>query len=356
MHELQELAKMARPSVSLDLLAQKFPNLKGNSDNQSMYDLLKDIMLCSGINHIVQVHDCEAATYWTESDDGTLDVTAGTTGKRVGTNCICITNTAATDGTQYVETKYINETAAVPSKEGLRQMDWRDIDYLGFWKHAESSAHFGTDGELKFAIVNNGVVNGSTTAPGTAQDPISVDGTAGTVHHWCEIDLRNYARDRVEAIRFYGNNSNVGEVTYIDDIIRYKISYNKAPYYGSAFPIKSGTTLTEGNTGTWSIDGMLAASSAAAVTDLGPVWLRGNATLTGTAKRNKWAIVPGLQIVLYKANAANTAGDLQEWAADGYYTDVTTTATGKGVIIALEAAGAQYDWVFGLLRKVGTSA
>ena len=353
-HDLMEILKNKRPGVNLEALTHKFPYLKDVSgDTQGLFDLLKDLMFLSGLNTIIQVHDCESAANWTESDDGTLDITAGNTGKRVGTNCLSITATKATNGTQYVKTTYINESGAIPTKCGVRQMDWTDTDYVGFWKHAESSAHFGTDGELQFAIINDGKVN---PINGVASDPIDVDGTAGTVHHWCEIDLRDYDRDKVEAICFYGNNSNTGETTYIDDIIRYKISYNKAPYYGSCFPIKSGTVLNEGGTCRWSIDGIIASATAANVADLGPVWLRGDATRTGNAKRNQWAFVPGLQIVLYKANAANTAGDLQEWAADSLYTDVATTATGKGMIIALEAAGAQNDWVFGLLRKVGTSA
>jgi|GEM_PF-1148519 len=361
--DLTTLMKKNRPGVSLDLLKQKFGGLKDLSGNgQGMYDLLKHLMFSAGLNHIVQVNDCETSGDWTESDNGTFDYAVAATGKRVGTNCLSLTATAATDGTQYVQTKLINESATIPGIGGRgASMDWRDTDYIGFWKHAASSAHFGTAGELKFAIVNNGVVNGSLTVPGTAQAAISVGGTAGTVHHWCEIDLRNYARDKVEAIRFYGNNANTSEVTYIDDIIRYKLSYGNAPFYGCGYPITSGVTVGDGRPVAWSIDGLALSASAAAIADLGPAWLAGDASRVGTAKRNTWAMIPGCQIVLIEANAATTAGDHVEWAAVdsdniGLWADVTTTATGKGVAIALEAAGAQYDWIFALLTKVGTSA
>jgi len=358
-HELTTLMKKNRPGVSLDLLKQKFGGLVDNSGNgQGMYDLLKHLMFSAGLNHIVQVNDCETSGDWTESDNGTLDYAVAATGKRVGTNCLSITNTAATDGTQYVQTKLINESATVPGIGGRgASMDWRDTDYVGFWKHAANSAHFGTAGELKFAIVNDGVVN---PISGVAQSAINVPGTAGTVHHWCEIDLRNYDRDKVEAIRFYGNNSNTSEVAYIDDIIRYKLSYGNAPFYGCGYPITSGVTVSDGRPVAWSIDGLALSASAAAIADLGPAWLAGDSSRVGVAKRSVWAMVPGCQIVLVQANAATTAGDHIEWAAVdgdniGLWADVTTTATGKGVAIALEAAGAQYDWIFALLTKVGTS-
>lgn len=352
MHDFLELQKKNRPSVSQYGLRKRFPYLRDLADSQGLESLLRHLRVGAGIGYVIQVNDCETSGDWTESDDGVFDYAVAATGKRVGTNCLSLTATASTNGTQYVETKLINESAIVPTKSGRRQMDWRDTRYLGFWKHAESSAHFGADGELEFAIINDGKVN---PISGTAQDPIDIDGTSTTVYHWCEIDLNSYDRDKVEAIRFYGNNTSV-EVAYIDDIVRYDISVNNAPLYGCGFPIKSGTTLTKNETAQWTIDGLIAATSAANVADLGTVWMDGDASRTGTARRDIWAFVPGVYIVLVEISAGNTAGDLLEWASSKHYKDVTTTATGKGMFIGLEAGAAEGDWIFALATKVGTSA
>ena len=350
-----ELQKKDRPSVSQYGLRKRFPNLRDLGDSQGMEAFLRHLRVGAGIGYVIQVNDCETSGDYTESDTGVFDIAASAaTGKRVGTNCMKLSATASTDGTQYVETKLINESAYIPLKQGKRQMDWRDTRYVGFWKHAESSAHFGSDGELEFAIVNDGVVNGSTSAPATAQAAIDIDGTSTTVHHWCEIDLNSYQRDKVEAIRFYGNNTST-EDTYIDDIVRYDISLNNAPLYGCAFPIKSGTTLTKNETAQWTIDGLIAATSAANVADIGICWMDGDASRTGNAARGVWAFVPGVYIILVEVGAANTAGDYLEWASSKHYTDVTTSTTEKGFLIALEAGGAAGDWIFALIAKGAAS-
>jgi len=341
MMKLIEMNKQLRGGFNLDLYGKQ-TGFDGSGDS-TLKKLLEELMINSGMNHIVQLNDCETSGDWTESDNGTLDYAVGATGKRVGTNCLAITNTAATDDTQYIQTLLVNESAT-PSKnvEGDAEIDISDCDYIGFWKHAASSAHFGTDGELKFAIVNDGVVN---PIDGVEQDHFDVDGTAGTEHHWCQIDISAYDRTKVSAIRFYGENANTAEVCYIDDIIRYKFQYNGGPLYGSYCPIKSATTLTENDTVQWTIDGLIKSTSAANVADLGPVHL-GAATKLGTALRAVWGKVPYMFLFLVQANAATIAGEGLEWAANGLYAGVSTTVDENAVAKGLEAAGAQYDHIF----------
>lgn len=340
------------PGPSLQALAEMGVGAMDDSKatGVDLRTFFEKLMLSAGMNYLVQVNDCETSGDWSESDDGTLDFAVAATGKRVGTNCLSITNTAATDETQYIETKFIDESAKIGSRVWKRQQDWRDTRYVGFWKHAETGSHFGTDGELSFALVNNGTV-------GTK---IDVDGTSGTVHHYCQIDISDETRDRVEAIRFYGNHSVTGEVTYIDDIVRYQIAYDRGPLFGGWFPIKSAAALSDKDTVSWTIDGLIKTVTAAGAIDLGPVKLYGidglpASSATGVATRNRWGYVGGVFLFIGRANAANTAGDYLEWAANGLYTDVTTTTTEKGFAIGLEAAGAQYDDIFMLMAKGGAS-
>ncbi len=303
--------------------------------------LLEALMITAGINVIIQVNDCETSGDWSESDDTTFDFVVGSTGKRVGTNQLKMTATASTDNTQFVETLFIDESekVGIHTSSEKRQMDWRNTRYIGWWAHAEDSAEYGTDGEMTFAIVNDG----------TVQSKVDLTGLVTTVHQWQEIDMvtQGWSRDKVEAIRFFSNNTNTGEDYYADDIIRYQISYNKGPMYGCMFPIKSGTALTEGDLVKWSIDGLIASASSAVVADLGPVKLFKNglpiASGTGTAKRNLWGFVPGMYIFIGRSDGSCTAGDLGEWASARHLTDVTTTTTGLGVAKALETDGAAED-------------
>jgi hypothetical protein len=334
---LNTLIKKNRGGVNL-YLAEKV-GVRGFNDTtngQGFFQAIQELQRLLGANTIIQVNDCETSGDWSESSNGTFDMAVAATGNRVGTNCLSLTATAATTGTQYVQTYLIDESAYIPfNPMGKRQMDWRDTDYIGFWKHAESSAHFGTDGELQFAIVNDGVVS-------ALQD---VDGTAGTEHHWCQIDISGLDRDKVEAIRFYGDNTNVGEVTYIDEILRYKYQFNGGPLYGAALPITSGTTLSENHWCAWSINGVAASASAAAVTDIGPCYL-GAATALGTATRSVWAQFPGRFFFLVQANAATVAGEGLEWAANGLAAGVSDGVEEVCWAKGLEAAGAQYDHIF----------
>jgi len=344
MHNIMQLIKKNRGGVNLALASMTGPRGMNDTDNsQGFLQAIEELQRLAGANTIIQVNDCETSGDWTESDNGTFDYAVAATGKRVGTNCLSLTGTAATDNSQYAQTIFINESTKVPLRFGIRQMDWTDTDYIGFWVHTEGSAHYGTDGELQFAIVNNGTV--STKA--------EVTGTAATEHHYFQVDISGYTRNQVESIRFYSNNSNTSEVVYIDDIIRYKYQYNGGPAYGAALPITSGTTLSENDWCLWSIDGVAASSSAAAVTDIGPAYL-GAATATGTAARAVWAQFPGRYFFLIQASAATVAGEGLEWAANGTCAGVSSDAEEKGWAKGLEAAGAGYDHIFACFDTGGT--
>lgn len=342
---LLEGLKTGRPGMSL--LALQSVVDAGMVDPKGtgldLYTLFERLSVNLGLNYIVQVNDCEDSGDWTESDDGTFDKTTDSSYNRVGSNNLKLRTTGATDGTQYVQTLFIDESAKIPkSLSHVSQQDWRDTKYLGFWKHAESSAHFGADGELQVGIVNNGTLQ-------TVQD---VDGTNATEHHWCQIDMdaAGWSRDKVESLRFYGNNSAV-EDTYIDDIIRYQIQFNGGPLYGGAFPIKSGTTLNENHWAQWTINGLVASSSAD-IADLGPTWL-GESSRTGTAKRSKWAMLPGRFIFLIQVNAATTAGEGLEWVANGRSVGVTASEEEESWAKGLEAGGEAYDHIFAMYDTGG---
>lgn len=365
MSDLVRDAKLNRPGPGLAVLAQL--GIQGLDNSQetdlSFGTLLKRLMLGSGVNHIIQVNDCETAADFTESDSGTFDIAASAaTGKRVGTNCTKLVATAACDGTQYVQTLLINESAVCPKDPvggtGFRQQNWSDTAYIGFWNHTENSGDFGTAGEMTIALVYNG---------GQVSTQQSVPATVATVHQWAEFKLSGFLvaaggaaipLDKIEGLRFYCANANVGEYVQYDDIIRYLISVDGAPFYGAGFPIKSGTTLVQGNSAKWTVDGLI--TGAADAPTLGPVVLPDGDSVTGDGARSKWGqFAAPIRIGLIRANAATTAGDQLQWVSGtskALVTDVTTTATEKGYAIALEAAGAQYDDVFAVFVKEGKSA
>jgi len=315
-------------------------NPKGDgNDFQSFMTLLR---VAAGLNHIIQVNDCETAADFTESDNGTFDIAASAaTGKRVGTNCMKLSSTGACDGTQYVQSLLIDESSKIAVQSGKRQADWRDSNYVGFWVHNESNGDYSTAGEMTFAIVNDGTVSSETNVPALVDD----------VHAWVQIDISSFRRDKVEAIRFYCS-AGAGEDLYVDDIIRYQVQFNGGPLYGKSFPIKSGTTLNENHWVKWTVDGLIASSSAANVADLGPAYL-GSSSLTGVAGRSKHAVVPLAYLFLLKANAATVAGEGLEWAADGFAAGVGNGVDENAFAKGLEAAGAQGDWIFATIAANG---
>lgn len=309
--------------------------------------LFEKFQLLSGLNYIIQVNDCEDYGDWTESDSATFDITESnqTTGHRVGAYNIVITSTQACNGTQYVQTKYIDESNLISKATSVKaQQDWRDTKYLGFWKHAGSSAEFGTDGELQVAIVNDGVLQ-------TAQD---VDGSSTTSTHYCQIDMdaAGWSRDKVEALRFYANVGS-SEVVHIDDIIRYQLQFNGGPMYGGAFPITSGTTLNENHWARWTIDGLIASTSGANVADVGPAWL-GSSSLTGNAKRAKWALLPGRFIFLVQVLSTDiSAGEGIIWGTGDLAAIVATGVEERSFAKALEAGTVAKNHIFAMFDTGG---
>lgn len=333
---MENLLKTNRGGYNIDQLVRNFGMVDPSGNNAGMYDFFESLMRNVGMNHIVQVNDCETSGDWSESDDGTFDYAVAATGKRVGTNCLKLTGTAACDNTQYVQTLYVDESEQQGSFIGdTKGLDWNDSKYLGFWLHTTSSGDFGTEGELKVALYYE---------DGTISEKQDVPATVGTAHIWAQIDISDLERDNVAGLRFYCNNANTGEFVYIDDIIRYRVSYNGAPLYGAYLPIKSGTTLANKDTITWSIDGAIKASSAAAVTDLGAGYL--TETVTGTAKRNKSINIPGVYICLVQAGAATVAGENLIWKSNGKYEGGATGVDEVGMYKGLEAAGADGDYIF----------
>lgn len=307
--------------------------------------LLMPMMVMAGMNFVVQINDCEDKTDYTESADGVFDIeTSAVTGHRVGTNTMKFTQVSACDGSQYIQTIKINESEECNPYFGKKQQNWNDTRYLGFWKHAHGgdTGDFGTDGELQVAIVNNGKLSSI----------VDVDGTPTTAFHWCQIDMEaeGWERDRVEALRFYCSNENTGETTYLDDIIRYLIAYDRGPWYGSAFPIMNGVTLAWGETVKWTIDGLAVSAAADAGITLGPVALYENgepvASLVGTGKRDKWGIVPGARIFIGRAGTGVTAADMVAWESSRTYNDVTTATVAPGCAMGLESSSVAGDDVF----------
>ncbi len=355
--DLNKLPKVDRPSVSPALLASVgFPAMDNPAANGIDFAaLMKFLMVAVGFNHIVQVNDCETAADYTESDTGTFDIAASAaTGKRVGTNCMKLVATAACDNSQYVDTLLINESVKIPKNNAASpaQMDWSDTRYLGFWVHnAAAAGDFGTAGELQVAITYN---------DGTISDKVNVQAIVDAVHQWFEIDMvsEGWERTRVESLRFYCNNANVGEAIYIDDILRYEISHERGPLYGCAFPIMSGTTIVDGDSVKWTVDGLIKSVSSADVADLGGVKLleagAPDAQKAGLGGRGQWGIIPSAYIVILRAGTAGaTAGDILEWESNGKYIDVTGAAVEKGTYIALETAGASQDDIFALKIPAG---
>lgn len=336
------------PYSGPNLQALQVQGLNSNDgDLTGLYDAMQ-MGFMGAINHIVQVNDCETSGDWTESDNGTFDVAVNSTGKKVGTNNVQLTATASTDNSQYVETLFVDESSkpgnAPSAQDGL---DFSDTRYLGFWYHAPSSADYGTDGEMKVALLY---------MDDTISTKVDLTGAVTTVHAWFEVDMitESWVRKRVKGLRFYSNNTNTGEVLNIDDILRYELSNGIGPIYGSAFPIKNGTTLTNGRIAAWSIDGLVE-EGAAAVDTLGQcVFLDKGATAVGVAKRNVYGIMPGLYIQMVKANAATVAGEGLIWATTTSWIGVATGVDEHAVLKGLEGAGAAGDVIFAVQGLSGS--
>ncbi len=347
MVNLLSFTKKNRPSVSTALL--KILGLSGlvnAKDSELGYETyLERLSFAAGVNTIIQVNDCEDNGGFTESDSGTFDFeTFAATGKRVGTNCLLMTGTAACDNTQYVDIANINESQPIARKFGKKQMNWTDTRYLGFWIHnAADTGAFGTAGELQVAIVSNGVV----------QDKVEIQAVVDVVHQWVQVDMvtEGWNLKEVESLRFYCNQTDTGETVYIDDILRYQISYNDAPFYGCAFPIASGTTVNNGANVRWTVSGLTLGDSTQVVNDLGMAEVFAS-SLIGTAKRDKWVMIPGLQIFIARMSQTVTAGEGLIFSHASQYEGVSTGEDETAVCKALEANGNALDDIF-VLRGLG---
>ena len=158
-------------------------------------------------------------------------------------------------------------------------------------------------------------------------------------------------RDKVESIRIYANVGS-SEDLYVDDILRYEISYDRGPLYGCAYPITTGTTLTNNTHCKWTIDGLVAVTSAN-VASLGMVKLFKNGqpvardgTATGTGARDVWGWFPGQFMYISRASGGTVTGEGLEVAAAGKVAGVTSGADQKAHAKGLENAGADGDDIF----------
>ncbi len=330
--------KKNRPSVSLGLLKELgLPGMVNAKDSDLGFEkYLEKLMFAKGVNHIVQINDCEDNGGYSESADGVFDLeTFAATGKRVGTNCLLMQCVTACDNSQYIQLLNIDESQPIIKNFGHKQMDWSDTRYMGFWIHNASDAgSFSEDGELQVAIVSNGVL----------QTKVEIAGVTDAIHQWVQIDMQAQGWDltKVEALRFYSNNPNTTETIYIDDILRYQISYNDAPLYGCAFPVKSGTTITNGNNVRWTVDGLTNGDATQVVNDLGMAEVFGS-SLVGRAQRDRWAMIPGLQIFLGRVGATVVEGEGLIFKSVTTMEGVTEGEDETVVCKALEAGDASDD-------------
>lgn len=292
---------------------------------ESQLDFSLQIALCSGLNIVRQVNDCEAAGDWTEVASAQFDVATEATIKKVGTNSIKLTSTVAATG--YVQTLLIGASAVVePDPSGIKGQDWRDTQFLGGWQHFATAAHFTTTGDLKVALVN--YVDGSGEVLGT-----KINVPAPTIEdkwqRW-EVDISAENRDRVVALRFYNNNADAAEDIYIDGIIRYLFSNGKGPVQGQCafYPINGTGVITRGNIvqyihGNSGVE--VAAQAAADKVDTAGIAVIGG---TGVAGGTVLACVQINGPVYARANEAITDGAIVEWAT-GHEIDANDTNSEK---------------------------
>ncbi len=346
MSDLMDLIKTNQPGTSLTIASRIGPTGMVDSGNSSGYgDALEELQRAVGVNHIVQINDASTVGDWTETDNATFDVSADTTDDRLTAKnaAMAFTGTAATDNSQYIQTKVINESSAVPRTPNNKlQMDWRDTDFVGFWMTGVTTGDYGTDGEARFAIVNDGTVS----------EIIQLNGNTATAHQYVQVDISSFDRNKVEAIRFYSSNANTGEAFSIDEIIRYKYQYAGGPLIGCYFYIKSGTTLTENQNCRWTIDGITAGDASQVVGDLGINYL-GEATKTGNASRSNYVMLPGRFIFLAQASDATVAGEGLIFSAVGTVEGVSTGEEEDCFCKGLEAAGETGDWIYCIYDTAG---
>lgn len=296
------------------------------------------------------VNNTDVAADWTESDSGTWDVTADSTDERVtgsgkaSDNHIVMVNTAACDGTQYIETRLIqnNEIPTLKHLNGTHYEDWRDTDYVGFWLAAQGAAGFDTAGEADLRLVYlNGA--GDEVVGSAVNFPAAVN----NVHQRAELDISGYGENRakVVALRVYATNSVTGQGIEIDSIIRYKHGNGKGPVYGRCIklPITGTNTVARGDIVQLDVAttaGMGVSLEAAAAVNTFGVVVEGG---TGTAAGNVYATVQYDGLIYLRASAATVAGEALIWESAGHVEGVATGVTQNAFAKCYEAAGAAED-------------
>jgi len=333
--------------------AVNFGGVKRDSDTtraNGLEDILEELSLMSGRCAVFSLNDCETAGDWTESDNGTLDVAADTTNEKTGASSIKITNTAATDESQYIETKYVNGSAVPaplsPDHNDDGEIDLRDYDYIGGWVFGIATGGFGTAGELTFGLVNNG----------TASSTVNMPAAADNVHQRFELDISSLDRNKVSAIRFYGNNTNAAEAITIDSICAYKNGNGRGPVMGQCIylPIESGQTLTRGQIVQVNVASIFGTPSvqveAAAACNSGGVVVVGGLGVAGGT------VFATIQIAGYAYMRAGSSHGIGAGEYAGW--DSATTLAGEGganpefaICKALEAPGADNDDILVLLTQ-----
>lgn len=332
------MSVVAKPR-NLQQLIRAFGMEDQSSDRrEGLKDFLEQLQLSAGFNLLFTVNDCETVAEFDESTSGEFDVAATGSGK-VGSNSITLTATTASAG--YVSTDDISNSGAIPSDmNGVKQMDWRDSDYVGWFQQCNTG--FNTAGELGFRIKNDGTWSDVQAVP------------AGTDSVWQkqELDISALTRDKVEAIRFDNDNANSTEAVEIDQIIRYKFGNGKGPVLGPcmAYPIKSGVTLARGNIAEFEAASTrrIDLEAAAGPETLGPVVIGG----TGDAQGTVWGLVQIGGLAYLRAGGAIVNGEGVQWNAAHTVIGASTGVDENNFAKAYEASTTNSDFLAFLARAV----
>lgn len=305
----------------------------------------------------VVINDLDDATDFTESANGTFDKADDTGDVRTGgTNSLKLTNTAATDGSQYVQTRYIHGSALAPTYDPgseLHYDDWSDTDYIFMWGRAGGSNHYDGTGELQLALLY-------LDADGVEQvgTKLNVPAATVSVHQRLEVDISSYGdyRKKITGLRFYSNNSTTSENVLLEAMERAKYSNGKGPVLGPCveLPIASGQTVARGNIvqlNPAQRQGITVQVEAAADPATFGVCVVGG---TGNAAGTVYGTFQTGGPLYLRAAAAGAKGEGYKWAASHTVTPVTSAANDetnafcKGLEVP---GGANDDFLCELVRN-----
>jgi len=332
------MSVLAKPRNLQQLIRAFGMEDQSSTRREGLKDFLEQLQLSAGFNLIYSVNDCETVAEFTESTSGEFDVTA-TGSAKVGSNSITLTATTASVG--YVETDDIVNSGPIPSDmNGVKQVDWRDTDYIGWWQQCNTG--FNTAGELGFRIKNDG----------TWSAVQAVTAATDSVYQKIELDISALTRNKVEAIRFDNDNANAAEAVIIDHIIRYKFGNGKGPVLGPcmSYPIKSGVTLARGNLvefeagATRRID----LEAAAGTETLGPCVIGG----TGDAQGTVFGLVQIGGLAYLRAGGTIVNGEGVQWNAAHTVIGATTGVDENNFAKAVEASTTGSDFLAFIAKSV----